>query len=63
MMVFSFWENEWSLERKEKMMGGKWKASSHTLESLVEFIKPFIPNAPFLYPLKTSENRKVLKVF
>ena len=22
---------------------------------------PFVPNAPFLYPLKTSENRKVLK--
>ena len=21
-------------------------------------IKPFVPNAPFLYPLKTSENRK-----
>ena len=23
------------------------------------FINPFIPNAPFLCPLKTSENRKV----
>ena len=22
-------------------------------------INPFIPNAPFLYPMKTSENRKV----
>ena len=22
-------------------------------------INPFVPNAPFLYPLKTSENRKV----
>ena len=21
-------------------------------------VKPFVPNAPFLYPLKTSENRK-----
>ena len=24
------------------------------------FINPFVPNAPFLYTLKTSENRKVL---
>ena len=24
------------------------------------FINLFVPNAPFLYPLKTSENRKVL---
>ena len=24
-------------------------------------INPFAPNAPFLYPLKTSENRKVLR--
>ena len=24
-------------------------------------INPFVPNAPFLYPLKTSENRKVEK--
>ena len=23
-----------------------------------EYIDPFVPNAPFLYPLKTSENRK-----
>ena len=27
--------------------------------SLSELIKPSVPNAPFLYPLKTSENRKV----
>ena len=26
-----------------------------------EGINPFVPNAPFLYPLKTSENRKVEK--
>ena len=25
------------------------------------FIKPFVPNAPFLHHLKTSENRKVLE--
>ena len=24
-----------------------------------EALDPFIPNEPFLYPLKTSENRKV----
>ena len=23
------------------------------------YINPFVPNAPFLYPLKTSENRKI----
>ena len=26
-------------------------------------INPFIPNAPILYPLKTSENRKVFLCF
>ena len=27
--------------------------------SLLYSLDPFVPNAPFLYPLKTSENRKV----
>ena len=26
-------------------------------------INPFLPNAPFLYPQKTSENRKVFWYF
>ena len=26
-------------------------------------IKPFVPNAPFLYPLKTSENRQIFRCF
>ena len=26
-------------------------------------LNPFVPNAPFLYPLKTSENRKVFRCF
>ena len=26
-------------------------------------INPFVPNAPFFYPLKTSENRKVFLYF
>ena len=26
-------------------------------------VNPFVPNAPFLYPLKTSENRKVFWCF
>ena len=26
---------------------------------LLLFLNPFVPNAPFLYSLKTSENRKV----
>ena len=25
-----------------------------------EILNPLVPNAPFLYPLKTSENRKIL---
>ena len=29
----------------------------------LSLINPFIPNAPFLYPLKTSENRKVFWCF
>ena len=27
------------------------------------YVNPFVPNAPFLYPLKTSENQKVLRCF
>ena len=26
-------------------------------------VKPFVPNAPFLYPLKTSENRQIFRCF
>ena len=26
---------------------------------VASIFNPFIPNAPFLYPLKTSENRKI----
>ena len=26
---------------------------------LIKSVNPFVPNAPFLYPPKTSENRKV----
>ena len=29
------------------------------IANLNALINPFIPNAPFLYPLKTPENRKV----
>ena len=44
---------------------------SHTLLLMCDFaisfslksINPFFPNAPFLYPLKTSENRKVFWCF
>ena len=30
---------------------------------VVKFFNPFVPNALFLYPLKTSENRKVFLCF
>ena len=29
------------------------------LQSRDEYVDQFVPNAPFLYPLKTSGNRKV----
>ena len=29
----------------------------------ISMINPFVPNAPFLYPLKTSENRKLFSYF
>ena len=29
----------------------------------INMIKPFVPNTPFLYPLKTSENRLVFRYF
>ena len=30
---------------------------------VVKFFNPFVPSALFLYPLKTSENRKVFLCF
>ena len=27
--------------------------------NVLKYVNPFVPNAPFLYPLKTSENHKV----
>ena len=30
---------------------------------IITIINPFVPNAPFLYPLKTSENPKVFGCF
>ena len=36
-----------------------WKARKITDTSF----NPFVPNAPFLYPLKTSENLKVFLMF
>ena len=35
---------------------------SKTKLSLPNF-KPFVPNAPFLYPMKTSSNRKIFLCF
>ena len=29
------------------------------MKSVNSFFNPFVPNAPFLYPLKTSKNRNV----
>ena len=34
-----------------------------TMHALKSFFNPFVLNAPFLYPLKTSENRKVCWCF
>ena len=34
--------------------GGVYKETS-----VMKQVNPFFPNTPFLYPLKTSENRKV----
>ena len=31
--------------------------------SISAHINPFVPNAPFLYPLKTSENLNVFPMF
>ena len=28
------------------------------MKNVMEYLNPFVPNAPFMYPLKTSENRK-----
>ena len=33
------------------------------MEGILFFINPFVPNVPFLYPLKTSENLAVFRRF
>ena len=39
------------------------KVTKHKKETIMAIINPFVPNAHFLYPLKTSENRKVFSCF
>ena len=34
-----------------------------TFLEIVLLFNPFVPNAPFLYPLKTSQNRKIFWCF
>ena len=34
-----------------------------TSNKYYNWVNPFVPNPPFLYPLKTSENRKVFWCF
>ena len=34
-----------------------------TFHTTLWYLDPFVPNAPFLYPLKTSENLKVFCSF
>ena len=34
-----------------------------SLVNFVSNVNPFVPNAPFLYPLKISENREVFRCF
>ena len=36
---------------------------SHLIPTVFCSLNPFVPNAPFFYPLKTSENRKVFWCF
>ena len=46
----------------ERLVAGKLYYYARTLQHRVEkvsLLNPFVPNALFLYPLKTSENRKV----
>ena len=38
-----------------------WPAAER--QSSIFALTPFVPNAPFLYPLKTSEKRKVFRYF
>ena len=43
----------------------KYTNCAQSSKSMLHFIrkryKPFVPNAPFLYPMKTSENRDVFR--
>ena len=50
----------------EKLTGHGWEktfATAFPVWSLEFFAKPFVPDTPFLYLLKTSENRKVCWCF
>ena len=42
---------------------GTTRISSSKRRKMGRLVNPFVPNAPFLYPLKTSENRKVYCYF
>ena len=40
-----------------------WELVEKIRSSHLEVFNPFIPNTPFIYPLKTSENRKFSHAF
>ena len=53
-------------ENDERILVVKYsyKKSHHNgIHNICWRIKPFVPNAPFLYPLKTSENNKLFWCF
>ena len=58
----------WTRRRLPNIL--KWSAveskrevRSYNVTSFFSVLDPFVPNTPFLYPLKTSENRKVFRCF
>ena len=62
--LFSF-QRPWGSVAFKKLMW-KWSTFVSTtllMKTKIKKINPFVPNAPFLYPLKTSENLTVFWCF
>ena len=63
-LALALWINCWEITRVTKTFkANQFKQGAVLTSYSVFFINPFLPNAHFLYPLKTSENLMVFWCF
>ena len=61
--LYAYWFTSWSLSYAYVHVKTKTLVKRTNVVANVPLIKPFALKVPFLYPLKTSENRKIFCCF